>query len=169
MKLINVEILKFKSFQTSQKFDIEKDVTILVGMNESGKTSALEAIAKTNYFQNDNAFKFNPTHDFPRKEKKKMDKSGIIPEAVICTYEISKDLKEEIEAELGKETFESNEFSVTTKYDNSNSWSIVKINRRKFVENLTTKLGISSKVLNDKLEKIQSKEEFEELQVFSQK
>lgn len=163
MKLKNVEILKFKSFETSQKFDIENDITILVGMNESGKTSALEAIAKTNYFQNDDSFKFNVTHDYPRREKKKMDKSGVTPEAIICTYEIDSSLKNEIEAELGKDTLESTEFSVTTKYDNENTWSIVNINRTKFIENITEQLGISSKALNEKLEKIQSKEDLEEL------
>lgn len=163
MKLKKVEILKYKSFEESQKFEIEDDVTILVGMNESGKTSALEAIAKTNYFQDDKSFKFNLTHDYPRKQKKKIDKSGINPEAIICTYEIDKHLIEEIESDIGKDTLESTEFNVTTKYDNSSSWSIIKINRKKFIENITNKLGISSKTLNDKLEKIQSKEDLKVL------
>lgn len=163
MKLKKVEIKKYKSFEESQKFEIEDDITILVGMNESGKTSALEAIAKTNYFQDDESFKFNITHDYPRRQKKKMDKSGITPEAVICTYEIDKNLINQIESDLGKDTLESTEFSVTTKYDNKNSWSIVKINRKKFIENITGQLGISSKALNNKLEKIQTKEGLAEL------
>ena len=62
MKLKKVEIKKYKSFENSQEFEIENDITILVGMNESGKTSILEAIAKTNYFQDDESFKFNTTH-----------------------------------------------------------------------------------------------------------
>lgn len=163
MKLKKVEIKKYKSFEESQKFEIEEDITILVGMNESGKTSALEAIAKTNYFQDDKSFKFNVTHDYPRKQKKKMDKSGITPEAVICTYEIDDNLINEIENDLGKDTLESTEFSVTTKYDNKNTWSIIKINRKKFIENITSKLGISSKALNDKLEKVKNKENLAEL------
>jgi len=163
MKLKKVEIKKYKSFEESQKFEIEDDITILVGMNESGKTSALEVIAKTNYFQDDESFKFNTTHDYPRKQKKKMDKSGVIPEAIVCTYEIDKHLIDLIESDLGKDTLESTEFSVTTKYDNNNTWSIIKINRKKFIENITSKLGISSKALNDKLEKVQTKEELEVL------
>lgn len=163
MKLKSVEIKKYKSFEEPQKFEIEDDITILVGMNESGKTSALEVIAKTNYFQEDESFKFNVTHDYPRRQKKKMDKSGITPEAVICIYEIDKSLINQIESELGKDTLESTEFTVTTKYNNNNSWSIVKINRRKFIGNITSKLGISSNALNDKLEKIKTKEELDEL------
>jgi hypothetical protein len=92
-----------------------------------------------------------------------MDKSGITPEAVICIYEIDKSLINQIESELGKDTLESTEFTVTTKYNNNNSWSIVKINRRKFIGNITSKLGISSNALNDKLEKIETKEELDEL------
>jgi len=64
MKLKNVEIKKYKSFEEPQKFEIEDDITILVGMNESGKTSALEVIAKTNYFQDDESFKFKMLHRY---------------------------------------------------------------------------------------------------------
>jgi len=163
MKLKKVEIKKYKSFEESQRFEIEDDITILVGMNESGKTSALEVIAKTNYFQEDKSFKFNVTHDYPRRQKKKMDKSGITPEAIICTYEIDKDLIQQIESDIGKGAFESTEFSVTTKYNNINSWSNVKVNKEKFIENITGNLGISSKALNEKLEKVQNKEDLENL------
>ncbi len=164
MKLKRVKIKKYKSFEESQEFKIENDVTILVGMNESGKTSALEAIAKTNYFQNDDSFKFNVTHDYPRKEKKKMDKLGVVPEAVVCTYEIDENLISMIERELGEGVLESIEFSVTTKYNNTPKyWSVIKINKGKFIKNITKKLGLSSKTLNSKLEKINNKEELEVL------
>ncbi len=163
MKLKNVKIEKYKSFENNQEFEIENDITILVGMNESGKTSALEAIAKTNYFQEDNAFKFNTTHDYPRKQKKKMDKSGEIPNAITCTYDIDEGLKNRIEEDLGKDTLKSNEFSVTAKYDNRNTWSIIQIDKRKFIENKTIELGISSKAINDKLERVQSLKELKEL------
>lgn len=163
MKLKSVETKKYKSFEEPQKFEIEDDITILVGMNESGKTSALEVIAKTNYFQDDESFKFNVTHDYPRRQKKKMDKSGITPEAIICTYEIDKDLIQQIEIDIGKGAFETTECSVTTKYDNKNSWSNVKVNKEKFIENITSNLGISSKDLNEKLVKVRNKEDLETL------
>ncbi|WP_336150470.1 AAA family ATPase [Acinetobacter pittii] len=51
IKLKNIEILKYKSFTTPQSINIEEDITVLVGMNESGKTSVLECLAKTNYFE----------------------------------------------------------------------------------------------------------------------
>jgi len=163
MKLKNVEILKYKSYTETQDFEVNDDVTILVGMNESGKTAALEVVAKTNYFQDDEDFKFSVTHDYPRREKKKMDKSGIEPEAVACTYEIDNELKSEIEAELGTDAVKSNTFTVTTKYTNNNNWSSLRIDRQKFVEFQTKNLGISSKALNDKLIKVNSTSELKSL------
>ncbi len=88
IKLKKIEILKYKSFTTSQIVEIEDDLTVLVGMNESGKTSVLECLAKTNYFEVDSKFKFNQTLDYPRKEKKAIDKSGQDPTAIISTYEL---------------------------------------------------------------------------------
>ena len=49
IKLIKANIIRYKCIETEQSFDVEDDVTVLVGMNESGKTSILEALAKTQY------------------------------------------------------------------------------------------------------------------------
>lgn len=164
MKLKKIEIHKYKSFEEKQAFDLEDDITILVGMNESGKTSALEAIAKTNYFQDDESFKFNVTHDYPRKEKKRMDKSGIDPDAITCTYEINGELIEQIENDLGKNTFKSKTLSVTSKYGNGSSWSGATVDRKMFIAAKTKKLGISSNALNDKLENVHSISDLKEVQ-----
>lgn len=163
MKLKKVEVHKYKSFSDKQEFYIEDDITILVGMNESGKTSALEVIAKTNYFQNDDQFKFSLTHDYPRKEKKKIDKSGEDPNAVSCLYEIESELLEEIEEDLGKDVLISNEFKLTTKYGNVNTWESVKVDKKKFISNKTKTLGISSNSINEKLEKVKTLEELKAL------
>lgn len=163
MKLKKVVIYKYKSVSDKQEFLVEDDITILVGMNESGKTSALEVVAKTNYFQPDEQFKFSLTHDYPRKEKKKVDKTGEDPEAVTCYYEIDDNLFEKIENEIGKGALHSKEFSTTTKYGNGNTWGGVKVDRKKFVTQKTKELGISSNTLNEKLEKVNSIEELKSL------
>ncbi|WP_339697076.1 AAA family ATPase [uncultured Marixanthomonas sp.] len=163
MKLKNVTVHKYKSFETDQNFEVQDDVTILVGMNESGKTSILESIGKTNYFQNDKKFKFNKTHDYPRREKKKMDKSGVMPKAITCVYSIDDGLKEEIESKVGKNIFTLNELSVTTKYDNVEIWNNMNADFSAFIENKTKELGISSKTLNDKLIKTKKVEELDEI------
>ncbi|WP_417602547.1 AAA family ATPase [Owenweeksia hongkongensis] len=164
MKLKKVTIHKYKSFETDQSFEVESDVTALVGMNESGKTSALEVIAKTNYFQDDEDFIFNLTHDYPRREKKKIEKSGEDPRAVTCTYEISKDLIKKIEDEIGKDVLKSNEFSITYKYSNSaRNFGHIHADKKKFIEYKTKELGIASKSTTEKLMKVSSVAGFEEV------
>lgn len=164
MKLIKTIIHKYKSFESDQEFDLNKDITILVGMNESGKTSALEAIAKTNYFQKDEQFEFNLTHDYPRKEKKKIDKSGENPEAITCTYELEDWLINEISDDVGKDVLKSTTFSVTTKYKTSGrTIGNLSADKKKFIEHKTKELGVSSNALTEKLEKVKTAKEFEEL------
>lgn len=151
MKLKEVTIHKYKSIEGDQTFEVENDITVLVGMNESGKTSILEALAKSNYFQKDSKFQYNTTHDYPRKEKKKLDKSGEDPLAISCTYTISESLLERIAKDIGKDIFNQSEVGVSHKFSNQRTWSNVKIDFQKFIETKTTLLGISSKTLNDKL------------------
>lgn len=161
MKLINVTIHKYKSFELEQQFEVQDDVTILVGMNESGKTSVLESIAKTNYFQNDKKFKFNLTHDYPRREKKNVDKSNTEPNAITCVYTISDELFKLIENRVGKDVFSQKTISLTTKYSNVNTWNDINADYKKFIELKTNELGISSKALNDKLEKVKNEKDLE--------
>lgn len=119
IKLNKVKIHKFKSFEKEQVFEVDDKVTIIVGMNESGKTAALESVAKTNYFQNDEKFKFNTTHDFPRRLKKQSDKSGVEELATTCYYAISDGLLKQIEADIGKDVFKVKSFHRSMSYDNN--------------------------------------------------
>jgi len=131
MKLTKVDIHKFKCFESKQSFDVESDVTVLVGMNESGKTSILQAVAKTNYFQDDPAFKFNLTHDFPRKEKKKVDRSGEDPWAVTCTYSLDQDFIKQINNDLGTNAFSAKSVSVIHKYSGKITFEGVSVDSEK--------------------------------------
>ncbi|WHP39075.1 MAG: AAA family ATPase [Mollicutes bacterium] len=61
--LKKIRIKNFKSIQDSGEIDFSLGITVLVGQNESGKTSILEAI---NYFgkffhNNDRSFESNDT------------------------------------------------------------------------------------------------------------
>lgn len=163
MKLLSVTIDKYKCIETTQSFKVEDEITVLVGMNESGKTSALEAIAKTNYFQNDEQFKFNTTHDYPRKEKKKLDKSGDDPIAITCVYSIPENIKNKIAQDIGADVFNADTFSRSTKFSNSNTVSGVKSDFQKFIDQKTKQLGISSKTLNEKLYQVKSSQALETL------
>lgn len=136
MKLTRVDVHKFKCFESKQSFDVEKDVTVLVGMNESGKTSLLEAVAKTNYFQDDPAFEFSLTHDFPRKEKKRVDKSGEDPQAVTCTYSLDQDFISQINDDLGVDVFSAKSVSVTRKYSGRKAFGGVSVDSEKVLNKI---------------------------------
>ena|ERR1700741_1689193 len=121
IKLKHITIEKYTCIESEQQFEVDSNVTVLVGMNESGKTSVLKAMAKTNYFEADDDFKFNVVHDYPRKEKKALDKSGQNPVAVVGTYEILEDFKHEIDSELGQNIFMDKTIKYSTKYNNKDS------------------------------------------------
>lgn len=161
LSLKKVTIHKYKCIETEQSFVVDDNITVLVGMNESGKTSILESLAKTNYFSKDKDFKFNTTHDYPRKEKKRMEKSGEDPKAVTCKYGISRKLLKTIADDLGDNVFVQNDFSTTTKYSGTISYLDISADFAQFIKIKTKKLGISSKNLDDKLLKISSSAELE--------
>lgn len=110
IKLKKVEISKFKNFLKPQEIAIEPDITTIVGMNESGKTSFLTALAKTNYFITDPDFTFDIVQDYPRKELIDFQDSGNDSQILKCTYELSADIIAKIKDELGVE-IKSNEIT----------------------------------------------------------
>lgn len=118
MKLSEVTIIKYKSFLTEQSIDIEPDITRVVGKNESGKSALLEAIAKTNYYDHSNSeFKFDKELDYPRSQLIKAKREN--PDAITCGYTLSSDEIADIEEDFAEGILKDNCFSVTTKYDGS--------------------------------------------------
>lgn len=65
MLLIAVKVGPFKSIDSPQEAEIEPKVTVLVGMNEAGKTVFLQALHKSEDVLG--VAKFNPVEDYPRK------------------------------------------------------------------------------------------------------
>lgn len=150
IKLVNAIIEKYKPIENTQSFVIEDDVTVLVGMNESGKTSILEALAKSNYFEKDESFKYNLNYDYPRRQKKRIEKSGENPVAIKLTYEIDSELVNLIKEDIGLAPSKIT-FSITYKYDNTNTWSISWFNTSEFMKKKVNSLKFVNKELTDKL------------------
>jgi hypothetical protein len=66
MRLVSATVERFKSIDSMQEVRIEADVTVLVGMNESGKTAFLRALEKSKDALG--LAKFDPIPDYPRKD-----------------------------------------------------------------------------------------------------
>jgi len=143
--LTSVKLDKYKSYETPQSFDADEKVTVLVGKNESGKTAVLEAIAKTRYFEDDPKFKFDATHDYPRREKKRYDKSGEIAPCVTCTYKVSPDLFKQIAADVGASTYADPSFWVITDYGNTSRIGGVNADIKSFFKYFAEKHAIKDK------------------------
>lgn len=148
MKLVlkEVKVYKYKCFLNEQKVAIDPKTTTIVGMNESGKTSFLSAIAKTNYFDDsDNDFKFDTIHDYPRNElidfEDDEDDEGKI---VSCTYVIPKELIEQINKELEVDVFNVTEFTHNSNYrDSKITLSGITADDRAFIEHLSKNYELS--------------------------
>lgn len=151
MQLTEVTLYKYKSIEQEQTFAVEEDVTILVGMNESGKTATLEALAKSNYFNADKAFKYNATHDYPRKEKKKMDKSGEVPASISCTYLMDNTTLGKIEEDLGKGVFSQTSLEVSYYYNNTPRYEKINLNLENFIDNVLAKFQVQDASFKKKL------------------
>lgn len=136
--LKKVIIHKFKSIESDQTFEVEPDVTVLVGMNESGKTSILEALAKSNYFEKDDKFKYNATYDYPRREKKRMDKDGIVKSAITCSFGLDSTLITEINNEIGAGMFTNTELSISYDYDNKPKFINLNVNSDWLIKSIAT-------------------------------
>lgn len=135
IKLKRVTVNKYKSIQKKQTIEIDNAITTIVGMNESGKTSFLTAIAKTNYFIADDDFKFDVTQDYPRSELIDFQHSEEDCDIIVCDYEISPELLKLIEDEVGKGVFTTKEFSYGCKYKtDTNTFGRITANQSKYLE-----------------------------------
>ena len=117
MLLKKVTIHKYKSFLTEQKFTVEDQITRIVGKNESGKTALLEAIAKSNYFEDNAEFRFDKDLDYPRGELIKVRNSN--PEVITCEYELSDENIKIIEDAFAVGIVSQSSFSETYYYNNT--------------------------------------------------
>jgi predicted ATPase len=69
MDIKSVRILSYKCFFNPSNVDVEKDITCLIGMNESGKTAFLEALYRLNPVSEGPEASFYQVRDYPRKRR----------------------------------------------------------------------------------------------------
>ena len=117
MLLKKVTIHKYKSFLTEQTYEVEGRITRIVGKNESGKTALLEALAKSNYFEDNADFKFDKDLDYPRSELTKVRTEN--PKVLTCEYELSDEDVKSVEEVFAEGIISKQSFSVTSYYDNT--------------------------------------------------
>ncbi len=112
MQLVSAHVTYYRSVEDSEKFEVEPDVTCLVGKNESGKTNIAQALFRVNPVE---PAGFHEVIDFPARmtAKKKDFKAGVMIPVVVATFRYEDDEIAEIEADLGPGALTSPEFTLT--------------------------------------------------------
>lgn len=148
--LVEATVNKYKSFSKPQTIKFDEKITTLVGMNESGKTAFLEALAKVNYFVDDPKFKFDLVPDYPRKELKAFQKEGKDIEVVRCKFKIGKNLLQKIKEDVGEKTFNIEEFEFGVKYGGGRTYSGIIASEEEFIKHALDEYSFEKDV-KDKL------------------
>src|SRR5665811_1755196 len=89
MLLRNAHVTLYRSVEDSDEFNVESDVTCLVGKNESGKTAVLQALYKLNPVEKSAVF--DEVIDFPsRLTRQRKSTTGHLT-AIKATFELTHD------------------------------------------------------------------------------
>lgn len=117
MLLTKAHVTVFKSIDDSGVVDIDSRVTVLVGQNESGKTTFLKALYKTDPIEP--SVVFDVVEDYPRKSLSKYEpRHSTKPDRVVTlTYAANDSLITEINNSLGFSFFKELSFSIEKSYD----------------------------------------------------
>lgn len=136
MKLAQAHITKYKSIEDSTPVGIDKNVTVLVGVNEAGKSAFLESLYKANSVLDGS--KYNEVFDYPRKDwlayKRRTDKDQSSVVAVL-EYELDDEEVEAIENDLGEDVLTGQVFT-ETHYINNTSTLAIPTKEKTYVERL---------------------------------
>jgi hypothetical protein len=124
MRLASAEVGPFKSIDSSGVVTIDEHVTVLVGMNEAGKTAFLQALHKSASIEP--GAKFEPTEDYPRKDLTAyMKKHPTAPATVTrLVYSLNDSEAKQINATLGTTLKAGFTFSVHHRYNNTSNVTI---------------------------------------------
>ena len=122
MKLIDAHVLNYRSVEDSGVFEVDPDVTCLVGKNESGKTAILRALYRLNPVEASAVF--DEVVDFPAKQSKlRKSVAGFIP-AVKATFELSDAEAALVTEHFGSETLTSNKITVEEGYRDGGTFDV---------------------------------------------
>ena len=135
MILKSVQIQKYKSIMDSTIVEIESGITCLVGKNESGKTSFLEALYRLNPLPTGHHTDFKELRDYPRRYRSR-DQAQIpktIP--VTATFELDETDTKLLAQQFGDGVLSTSTITISKNYDNKLTW-VVPIDEQSLIRSL---------------------------------
>lgn len=112
MKLTRAELRRYRSIEESGPLDVEADVTCLVGKNESGKTTVLQALFKSSAVD---GTVFDEGIDYPARFTRERRGKEAIPVSVL-TYELDEEDVTSTEELFGPGVLPERQIVITTGY-----------------------------------------------------
>ncbi|AKQ58326.1 ATP-dependent nuclease [Bordetella hinzii] len=144
MKLTKAHITNFRSVLDTGEFTLS-GVTCLVGKNESGKTTVLQALERINPVDASKK-KFDKDLEYPRGYLAEYEARHPSDEATVITttWTLDSDDVAAVEAELGEGCLKSHEIVVYKKYgEDATSWT-VPLDEPQIVISLLTRFGVKA-------------------------
>jgi predicted ATP-dependent endonuclease of OLD family len=143
MKLTNVLVRRYRSIEESATFDVEPDVTCLVGKNESGKTATLQSLHKSRPIDSAD---FDEGLDYPSHKTRELSRSDEKIKVTELSYELDDDDVDAVEAELGPKALRSRTIDVSTGYRYRGSTWGVSVDERAVVQHLRGAMELTPSV-----------------------
>jgi predicted ATPase len=131
MKSAHVKL--FKSVTDSGPVEFDDNVTCLVGKNESGKTTVLEALYRLNPLPMGYRKTFEGLLDYPRRIYNRDKEKVSSTVAIAATFALEADDIQAVEAKCGKGALNSPIIQVHRDYENKLGWRI-DYNEKKLIE-----------------------------------
>lgn len=118
MKLKSFRVFRYKNVLDSGEVLVEGDVTTLVGMNESGKSTMLDALYRLNPVYGD---KFVELDDYPRWRRSRDSRNEDLQEnsPIDATFELDQEDLEALEEALGEGVISPGTVRVGRRYNGS--------------------------------------------------
>lgn len=134
MKLTSFRVRRYKNVLDSTDVPVEHDVTALVGMNESGKSTMIDALYRLNPVYGD---EFVERDDYPRwrwkRDGRKEDLSKVSP--IEATFQLSEDDLQALHQALGTDVVAVDTVTAGRSYS-GDLWVQVEVDEPRFLSNV---------------------------------
>lgn len=143
MLLVSASVGPFRSINKAQKLDVDRNITVIVGMNEAGKTVILQSLQKAGDALG--LASFDPVEDYPRKDLQQyLKRHATAPEEVITlTYQLHDSEIAELNEKFHVGVEKGYTFSVTSRYDNTRQIAL-ELDEAPLIEHLAQNSNLSA-------------------------
>lgn len=153
MRLVQARVKKFKSVIDSTPFNIDGEVTALVGKNESGKTAVLEAMYRANPIPGGYPTDFAELRDYPRRYRARDRKSIPSTSPVTLTFELDDADVAALERKFGAGVLKDRAVTVSRTYGSDVATVGIQVDEAAVLKNIVSAQGLDvQKYFKDTLE-----------------